>query len=905
MLIGQDRSGKTSLKKSLKGIPFNPDERSTVGIDVDPSYFKVTTETWKIGENDQATNKEAETYFEYNIAREVVKNLKHNESLPKTETEARSVSERNEETEDPRSGIFGQHASSLHSLARTLFEREKDDNHVSETTDNYKSNIEHTTERDDPLSPQKTLEEIESLLPDLLEVDETENEGDIYLILWDFAGESVYYETHALFLTSRAIFLLAYDLSRDPYEKALPVKKQEMFQVIEDRIGTKTNLDYLDYWMTSVSSISSQDKDHEVNPASASTVLPKTLPPVFLVCTHADRPSGGKDPKDLALKVYGELQEKSYSAHLCGKFEVDNTKSGEKPECPGVSSLRESIRAVARELPQMKEFIPIKWLKFEKMLQVFLNKGHKWITIKHAKQIASDFCQIHDDVAFKTAIDFLHDQRILIHFDKTDELNKLVVLDLQWLIDVMKKVITIKRYDDAEREFKVLWRKLEKEGILEEKLLQHVWGSLIGKYATFESLIAIMEKFSLLCSWPASDELSSRKYLVPSMLKTHPPQHINRLIVSARLPSLFIKFESGQVPSRLFPRLVTQFLLWGKDGYWSPVNPQLYQNFARLFTAKDDNCSVVLLCHSLFIEVVVDGGNDSFRVSCGQSVFKQVLLMLECMRKEFFWLESMRFQAGVVCTVCCRERKVKFCHTHCKDDCEREECLHFIPEPELRRANEFITCTRSPTALNNKVCIKDFSAWLGSCQKRTLDVVDDRLAQASSGREGEVNLPALPSDVVESLVLHTCDAGEILHQLMQKLNLDEMCLKEPTPETTRMIRCFALTAKISNRIDVVKHLRGIAPAGTSGPLLQGDLDIQNVPNEKLRELTIHLSGGEEWKFVAERLGFTAPEIRYLDHRTRNPFEAALTHYIERNPMKVGDLHDILTECGMRVLTDIL
>ena len=66
-----------------------------------------------------------------------------------------------------------------------------------------------------------------------------------------------------------------------------------------------------------------------------------------------------------------------------------------------------------------------------------------------------------------------------------------------------------------------------------------------------------------------------------------------------------------------------------------------------------------------------------------------------------------------------------------------------------------------------------------------------------------------------------------------------------------------------------------------------------------------LVGGEEWKFVAERLGFTAPEMRYLDHRTRNPFEAALTHYIERNPMKVGDLHDILTECGMRVLTDIL
>ena len=36
MLIGQDHSGKTSLKNSLMGKRFNPREDSTVGIDVDP-----------------------------------------------------------------------------------------------------------------------------------------------------------------------------------------------------------------------------------------------------------------------------------------------------------------------------------------------------------------------------------------------------------------------------------------------------------------------------------------------------------------------------------------------------------------------------------------------------------------------------------------------------------------------------------------------------------------------------------------------------------------------------------------------------------------------------------------------------------------------------------------------------
>ena len=41
MLIGQDRAGKTSLKKSLIGLPFNRKEKSTDGIEVDPSKFRL------------------------------------------------------------------------------------------------------------------------------------------------------------------------------------------------------------------------------------------------------------------------------------------------------------------------------------------------------------------------------------------------------------------------------------------------------------------------------------------------------------------------------------------------------------------------------------------------------------------------------------------------------------------------------------------------------------------------------------------------------------------------------------------------------------------------------------------------------------------------------------------------
>ena len=41
MLLGQDRAGKTSLKNFLLGNPFDPEEESTVGVNVEPAKFEV------------------------------------------------------------------------------------------------------------------------------------------------------------------------------------------------------------------------------------------------------------------------------------------------------------------------------------------------------------------------------------------------------------------------------------------------------------------------------------------------------------------------------------------------------------------------------------------------------------------------------------------------------------------------------------------------------------------------------------------------------------------------------------------------------------------------------------------------------------------------------------------------
>ena len=47
LIIGQDRAGKTSLKKSLLGLPFNPKEQSTEGIEIDPSKCEIDVDLIK------------------------------------------------------------------------------------------------------------------------------------------------------------------------------------------------------------------------------------------------------------------------------------------------------------------------------------------------------------------------------------------------------------------------------------------------------------------------------------------------------------------------------------------------------------------------------------------------------------------------------------------------------------------------------------------------------------------------------------------------------------------------------------------------------------------------------------------------------------------------------------------
>ena len=74
MILGQGRAGKTSLKKSLLGLPFDPQENSTIGVEVDPSRCKLDVAQIKNWEPIEGKKLDVSDFAEY-MAKLVARDL--------------------------------------------------------------------------------------------------------------------------------------------------------------------------------------------------------------------------------------------------------------------------------------------------------------------------------------------------------------------------------------------------------------------------------------------------------------------------------------------------------------------------------------------------------------------------------------------------------------------------------------------------------------------------------------------------------------------------------------------------------------------------------------------------------------------------------------------------------------
>ena len=140
--------------------------------------------------------------------------------------------------------------------------------------------------------------------------------------IWDFAGQHLYYASHPIFLSQRALYILVHNLSKPLDAAAEPCMRQGSNDVKLENPNNETNMENLLSWLATVHSVALATDDPDDD---AQHKLPYLRPPVFIVGTHADKPV-----EDIAV-IKKQIQERisgmEYEKHVVRPlFCIDNTQ---------------------------------------------------------------------------------------------------------------------------------------------------------------------------------------------------------------------------------------------------------------------------------------------------------------------------------------------------------------------------------------------------------------------------------------------------------------------------------------------------------------------------------------------------------------------------------------------------
>ena len=218
----------------------------------------------------------------------------------------------------------------------------------------------------DTTSPPDEIQEQTIELIKYVEGEGVKEESVVSVEMWDFAGQELYYASHPVFLTSRAIYILVCNLSKSLKETAQPCVRQGSHNFMLDNPNGETNLENLLSWLSTVHSITQMRRE---TCDDAKGNLPHLRPPVIIVGTHADKPFA--DIATMKSEIQRAIAGKDYEGHVVRPiFNIDNTARllrrkvkkvfGQDKNIDDIRALQDRIMEVLRQEPYMGESIPVR-----------------------------------------------------------------------------------------------------------------------------------------------------------------------------------------------------------------------------------------------------------------------------------------------------------------------------------------------------------------------------------------------------------------------------------------------------------------------------------------------------------------------------------------------------------------
>ena len=618
IIVGSDRVGKSSLRKHLLGLPFDIEEQSTNGIDVD--VVELTAENAK----------------------------------------------------DPWVTIAGRFFTN---------EQEAEDealkNAAKQALQEYqKDNIESSISIDDPYFQCRTTSEITGA--QMLKIRElksndfsSEQPAAIKVFVHDFAGQSIFYDTHFCFLKMLCPYVLVVDASLDldePAQSRFKFKSVDVERKLNDPI-LETNLDCLLSWLTVLERLGDFfNETHERKD------LPYKLPPVVIVLTNVDRCKGNID--EVVERIKELRGKKAFQNVLPNIFRIDNTSTERNGS--EIRKLRELLYQHATSILKEQPSMPVRWLKFEGVLSnIMLEEGKMHISIEEARE-AAKLCEIDDADA---ALKFLHDQAIIVHHSE----SPVVVLSPPWLMKLFTKVITVPQKEipkDAP-----LYDLLACKGILMQHYIQrNVDGKLLED---------LMKQFSLICPWKYEGKCA---YIVPSVAPLMDEgEDIQELLEKSSVIPGFIRFNWSYVPLGYYTRFQIQMVeLCRKD---LSRRPDLYCNYTLLsFYRTEGKFDVYLIKIPGIIKIGIVPREDPDPEACRTFVnFLRKTLeycMLKINDEEPLIYRNVAASLTVKCSCSWRYKTCRLQHLG-KVKCIRDECCHFWHLDDLQNLNDDPVCEKN------------------------------------------------------------------------------------------------------------------------------------------------------------------------------------------------------------------
>ncbi|XP_061191926.1 uncharacterized protein LOC133200170 isoform X2 [Saccostrea echinata] len=719
MLVGQERVGKTSLKRALTRQKHNKDEEQTVGIDLSNSCsFSYLHDKWQMavqGEHE----KEADTLEEQKqlgimggvvglqeeyhkaLAENIVKELNQPKFRKEASMKGRATSRDSaKSTRKPFDLESIKSTSSVHGAIAHIPEKlshippemftDVPERVVQLVQEMLDQNREPTTSKNQPkLSKTSSFKQSSSSKPPIpeptldssSEVDKTNIEKKVVLNIWDFSGHSLYYTTHQVFLSSRAVYMIVFNLCHDLKTTRSENSSTEAWNTIE----------YMDYWLRTIYSHTSQNSTNTITSSRIS-------PPILVVGTHRNSLSSDEvEQKKLVEEKFDELRtfmmDKPYTRHLITPFiAIENDM--EEGEDPQIGEVRKMIKEAASEEPYMGEQMPIRWLKFEQEIAKLVAEDTTHASYDQIQELASNL-GITDENEIKIMVNFYHDLGVLIHYGSSGTIDNVlrntVVLQPHWLVDMFRSIVLAKPRSDKWSFSKDKWKTFEQKGILDDSLVDDIW-----KKATMQKtvLLGLMEKFDLLC--PAYTQANQRPkyYFVPSRL-TNENDSDKRLYANNPSNAVFYINFAGFLPVGLFYRIVTRTTKWcidntGKEPY------SLLKTLARFYLDEEHDFVLEMAPQKYHrIKIVVTRVNDmsetnntdNTNLSPKPSACAKLRNFLESSLLELKegWMKRLVYYTCVECP-CGRP-----CYLHGDDICKEEECLHFLDLDECL-ANRIVCC---------------------------------------------------------------------------------------------------------------------------------------------------------------------------------------------------------------------